>query len=554
MFLWTTSPLPNDDVYCITYTNSAITGWTSNKWWCGRDDKSKLPWVSTATPGTQDCFRPFDTTDTLAKWPNSICLPAVSPYTFSWVQATTAPAGYSCTAWTVSGTTNWATAKHWLCCPNNTPYPNGETALAYHYAAPTVTNVVPNNGPLSGGTTLTITGTSFGTSGSVTINGISCPITDTSSYTHTTMKCMLPAGSGAYSLLIVTVSSQTSSPWIFSYDPPALDSTTPLVPTSGPTAGSFVVTINGQNFGASTGTVTIGGISCPVVGGSWSNTQVQCTVAAGQGTGLSVIVTTPAAQSNPANTLFRYSPPVLTFMTPTSSETIAGPVLKLNGTSLGTVGSISVGGNDCPITGLGWSHSYVQCLLPAGQGRNQSVIATVSGQTSTPLYFNYDAPYITSITPSGGQSGVGLQITLVGTSFGTSGAEYVAGVLCTEASGAHQHRRVVCSIPTGQGLNRPVYMNVSGQGSNVVFFNYAPTVTGAIMLGDGKAPTAGGGTVQISGVGFNVPAVAVATVTINGLSCPVLSQVDTVITCTLPPGMYMCLYVHVCLMINWMMY
>lgn len=56
-----------------------------------------------------------------------------------------------------------------------------------HSKTSTVTNVSPLFGPSIGGTTITITGTNFGSSVTVTIDGINCPV---SASTSTTITCV----------------------------------------------------------------------------------------------------------------------------------------------------------------------------------------------------------------------------------------------------------------------------------------------------------------------------------------------------------------------------
>src|SRR5207247_433033 len=72
---------------------------------------------------------------------------------------------------------------------------------------PAITGISPANGPTVGGLPITLTGSNFGTSGTVTIGGKSCP---TTSYSATQVVCTLPAGQGAQVPVAITVSGQTA--------------------------------------------------------------------------------------------------------------------------------------------------------------------------------------------------------------------------------------------------------------------------------------------------------------------------------------------------------
>jgi hypothetical protein len=66
--------------------------------------------------------------------------------------------------------------------------------VLFQYSAPSLTSISPGNGPTLGGTLLTLTGTSLGTTGgSATVDLVDCPLV---SQNHSRVVCRLPAGSG----------------------------------------------------------------------------------------------------------------------------------------------------------------------------------------------------------------------------------------------------------------------------------------------------------------------------------------------------------------------
>ena len=86
----------------------------------------------------------------------------------------------------------------------------GSNATAYTYvAAPTVTSVSPNSGPIAGGTSVTITGTNFSNATAVTFGG-----TNAASFSvtnETTITATTSAGSAGAVTVVVTTAGGTGS-------------------------------------------------------------------------------------------------------------------------------------------------------------------------------------------------------------------------------------------------------------------------------------------------------------------------------------------------------
>ena len=95
---------------------------------------------------------------------------------------------------------------------------------------------------------------------------------------------------------------------------------------------------------------------------------LQCTVPTGQGANIPLLITTTVgALTNAEPYYWRYARPNITYFEPQTAETVGAVRLRINGTSMGTTGTVTVGGKQCPLIGAGWSHTYIECLLPAGQ-------------------------------------------------------------------------------------------------------------------------------------------------------------------------------------------
>jgi hypothetical protein len=150
---------------------------------------------------------------------------------------------------------------------------------------PAVTSVSPAGGPLGGGTTITVHGTSFTGVQSVTVGGRRARSIHVTSATALT--AVIPAHpAGQVPVVVTTKAGASTGTVLFRYlNPPAL---TGLSAHSGPVTGGQLVTITGKNlsyttavrFGALAGTVLAGGTATRLrvrTPASWAAT-VQVTV------------------------------------------------------------------------------------------------------------------------------------------------------------------------------------------------------------------------------------------------------------------------------------
>lgn len=390
------------------------------------------------------------------------------------------------------------------------------------YQAPVLSSVTPSNGHTAGGDVLTLSGTNFGTSGGVvTVGGATCPLT---LQTHQQIECTLPAGQGTGHPVQVTVAGQSSNTVSYDYGPPSISS---LTPSSGPTAGGTALTLVGENFGVTGGSVTVGGQSCPIT--SQGHTLVMCTAPSGTGTNQLVTLTVDG-RSTTASQTYSYAAPTLTSLTPTSGPTAGGITLTLSGSSFGASGAtVQVGGAACPVTAQ--TQTSLECTLPEGQGVSRPVVVTVDGQSSNgAVRFNYAAPVLTQVSPTTGPTSGGTPLTLTGSNFGISGAQVtVDGASCAVQS--QSHGQITCSSPAGSGTNRPVIVTVAGQSSNTGLFTYAaPSLS---QLQPSTGPTAGGFTLTLTGQNFG----SSGQVDFGSTPCPVSSWSDSQVTCTAPEGL-----------------
>ncbi|HEY0806697.1 MAG TPA: IPT/TIG domain-containing protein, partial [Pseudonocardiaceae bacterium] len=211
--------------------------------------------------------------------------------------------------------------------------------------APTITGVQPASGSPSGGTVVTITGTTFVANGTEvffggTVAGSVVVVSPTS------ITCTTPPGTfGAQVAVAIRTPGGVSTatpPVTFTYlDPPTV---TKIDKPRGPSAGGGTVTITGTNFVAGNGpdgtpntTVAFGTAHATNVLVGSDPTSLTCTVPpAGGNLAVNVVVTTKGGSSAAsAASAYTYVPlPTVTSVTPASGPVVGGQAVTVTGTNL----------------------------------------------------------------------------------------------------------------------------------------------------------------------------------------------------------------------------
>ena len=578
---------PMSLAWCHLWNNSQAAGftWSSpSNWFCSSDQRQKLSATGHNTPDrplftscapdwsyslggdptcasiatNKRCIQIYDPlqpgvwnftnpSNASQTWPHLFCTETASPYYFVFYPNCTSP---TCASQCVqilnpnAASTTWTSGNAYLCTTTYpSPFPAPDLQLLYHYAAPVITSVTPANCSTTGGTVVTLRGSSFGFANVTSVTLLpSLGVCNVSFLNHTYATCSMPPGQGPVYFLINVDGIVNTALFPFTYNSPVITSVLPQLPNA---AGGSLLTISGSNFGTS-GTVTVAiSIGATLTQSLcypqslYNNTEIICAAPPGQGVNQAVYVTSSQTM-NLVPFPLSYLPPAVSSVAPLSFITAGNTVLNVSGTSFGTTGSVTVGGVACPLTGIGYSNTAIQCILPAGQGLSQAVVVTASGQASSPSgSFGYSAPNVSSVVVSRGVviSG-GSAVTIIGTSFGngTSGSVLINGLPCTVGASQWQQASIVCAAPASSGVNVPLLVNVSGQLSNLANFSYSATISN-VSAPAGRAPTTGGVAISVSGVGFSTAAVAPATVYFGASVCsPVVNQSSGSLSCTLPAG------------------
>ena len=396
----------------------------------------------------------------------------------------------------------------------------------FSYDAPIITGVTPLTAITDGGTIITITGTSFGSSGTLLIGTVPCDQAGPgTSWGHTQVLCQLRAGQGTNYPISIIVSGQTNTvanqnAYVFSYLPPVVST---LLPSNGPTVGgiSHVITMYGANFGL-LANVTFGsptGSICTFVGLGQSHTVITCASVPGQGPSMPIYVSVGGQISAPV--FYNYDAPVISNINPLVIPTQGNVPVTLTGSNFGTgVAGVSASNNytvyvnsvalsAAAVTFI--NHTLLVFSAPRGYGTNIPVSVTVATQTSSYTgtgLLSYAAPTITSVSgcisdayPNAVDCPVnnaGYPVTITGTNFGNNPSviNVTIGTLnCTFASISSADTVITCGLqpqPHG-GFNVAVKVSIAGQSVSQPYLSYSGPVLKAntIVLGTVAGPSTG---------------------------------------------------------------
>lgn len=328
---------------------------------------------------------------------------------------------------------------------------------------PTVTGISPRSGVVSGGTSVTITGTGFDpTPGATTVAFDSTASTGTVTCSST-MSCtatspaappgfrLPPAGNGQVQVTVTTIggtSDPNSDAVAFTYvpPPPPPPTVTSVTPASGPAAGNNNVTINGTNFENAT-VAHFGPYSAPANCGAAANTSTCIvtvpTAAVTRDLTVDVTVTTPQGTSavSPADRYTYIAAPAVTSVSPSSGSTAGGTVVTIFGSKLNGATAVKFGAN-AP-TSFSCTATSCTATSPAGSGTVNVAVTTPLGTTRSGPgdTFTYTPPATTPVTLV-----VGAGCTLPDAMTEANTGRAPAGSGCTPASGSGPW---VIKVPTG---------------------------------------------------------------------------------------------------------
>jgi hypothetical protein len=376
--------------------------------------------------------------------------------------------------------------------PGGTSATSSADQFTFVAAAPAVTAISPTSGPNFGGTTVTITGSSF--TGATAVDFGTTPATDVTVVNDTTVTAVSPAGTGTENVTVTTPAgtSPTSAADQFTFNVAAAPAVTAIAPTSGPNFGGTMVTITGTAF---TGASAVDFGTTPATDVTVVN-DTTITAVSPMGTGtVDVTVTTPAGTSpTSAADQFTFNvvaAPTVTAIAPTTGPAAGGTTVTITGTAF--TGATAVDFGMTPATGVTVvNDTTITAVSPAGTGIVDVTVTTPAGTSpaSSADQFTFAAvaaPTVASLSPTSGPATGGTMVTITGTGltgatavdFGTVAATNVTVVNATT---------ITAVSPAGTGtvdvtVTTPNGTSVISTADQFTFTAVAPTVASLVRFG-----------------------------------------------------------------------
>ena len=315
------------------------------------------------------------------------------------------------------------------------PTPPSIGSLEY-VTTPTVTGISPIDGPESGGTLVTITGTGF--TGATEVEFGITAATSFTDISGTSITANSPAGTGTVDVTVATNigTSATSPADHFTYV--AAPTVSSLSPADGPTAGGTTVTITGTNFtgatevefgtNAATDLVVVNSTTITVHSPADSAGAVDVTVVTAGGT----------SATSPADQFTYVAAPVVSSLNPTDGPAAGGTLVTITGTNFTGATEVEFGATAATDL-IVLSDTSITVQSPAGTaGVVDVTVITVGGTSATSAADHFTYVGVPAITINGGPLALGS--TAPGTpgspqSYTVSGANLTADLLITPPSG-----------------------------------------------------------------------------------------------------------------------
>jgi len=417
-------------------------------------------------------------------------------------------------------------------------------ALEFTYiAAPSVTGIAPDFGPVEGGTEVTVTGEGFIPGTTVSVDG-GDPITPISiSEDGTTLVFITPPSEAGTVDVVVTTPIGSSDPVEFTYlDLGGVSVIVGLSPDFGPTTGGTEVTIEGFGF-TEDSIVTIEGAD-------------DVTPDSVNEDGTELVFTTPPREVGPAEVavvndegtsapqIFTYiedgdepGTPTITGLDPVAGPDSGGTAVTVFGFDFTSDATVSVDGGEPidPITIAEDGSSLVFVTPPHAAGPVDVVVTTVAG-TSEPQTFTYLAEAATAATidglvPSRGPAAGGTEVTITGSGFEDFSVVRIEGidlpVVPDEVSA--DGTRLVFTTPAHVPGTVDVRVDNAGALSGVRAFEYYAAA--AVITDPAEGDTITDDTPTISGDGE--PGATVEIVVDGEVVCTTTVNEDGRFSCTL---------------------
>ena len=370
---------------------------------------------------------------------------------------------------------------------------------------PAVLSISPQAGPASGGTSITITGTSFTAVQYVDFDGVH--VAPTSS-TSTQILVASPAhAAGVVSLRVMTAAGQSPDTAADNFTYMNVPTVTSVSPNTGGTAGGTSVTIHGTNLAGVTA-VRFGDSS---VGPMWADATTVIAQSPAHSAGVVHIRVVSAGGTSPTSALdqFTYvsSGPVVTNVSPRVGPASGGTLVTIDGSgflgasyvSFGNVNAVPSSVTDTRIVVVSPAHAAGLVHLRVTVG-----ITTSPSTAADDFTYTTGFPAVTDVSPRGGPIQGGTLVTISGSGF--SGATSVIfGDVAVAPVSVTETQIVVTAPAHSAGIVHVLVTTPLGTSAESVLdqFTYGSGYPQVISISPTSGPTSGGTLVTITGIALS---------------------------------------------------
>ena len=324
--------------------------------------------------------------------------------------------------------------------------------FSYYVPPPAVTGFSPTVGLTTGGTVVTITGSSLANATAVKFGSVPATILSASANQITVAS---PAGSGTANVTVATVAGTAAAPSNEQFSYMAAPTVTGISPNSGPTAGGEQVTLTGSNL-ANVTAVNFGNSLATNVVINAAGTQLTATSPAeSAGTVYVTVIVASGSSSASSADLFRYyvPAPVVTGLSSKSGPTAGGTAVTISGTGLAGASAVDFGGAAAGNVVVNAAGTQITATSPAASAGMVDVTVVTAGGTSATSsndQFSYMAPpTVTGLSPTSGITAGGTQVTITGTNLAGASAVQFGGAAASNVVVNAAGTQLTASSPAG---------------------------------------------------------------------------------------------------------
>lgn len=347
--------------------------------------------------------------------------------------------------------------------------------------SPSISAILPANGPFLGGNRVYVDGQNFVNGAQVYFNDQAIPTTFVSS-ARLSITAPAATSQGYVNVKVINPDSQYAEKENgYLYDPPIIIPApviTSVTPDSGSKAGNYLMTIVGENF-QKNAKVMIGSTELNLYS-YVSATQVRVMVpASSSAETVDVTIMNPDGQSATLTGGFTYVEPQITIskLIPGNGPLAGGTSVYVDGTNYDPGMTVTFNGQPLNFTYV--SSARIRIVTPPGtaSGPVPVVLTNPSGSTAT-AQFSYDpppvvpAPSITNLTVKSGSIAGGYSMYVDGAYYQNGATVDFGGTVITAQFVSSSRLRIIVPSASTAGIVSVKVINPDGKISNSKDFEY----------------------------------------------------------------------------------